>query len=105
MIHAACQHVREKTMSQSILITGGSGFIGSYLAMHLLEQGEHVVLFDRDPDLRRLTGFNVGPTDPTTPEYDPNDRFNKVKDRLTFVQGDVSMLPHVLALFDEHPPK
>ena len=33
-----------------ILITGGTGFIGSYLAKHLLEQGERVVLFDRNPD-------------------------------------------------------
>lgn len=74
-----------------ILITGGSGFIGSYLAMKLLEAGEHVVLFDRDPDLRRLTGFK--------------DRFDKVKDRVTFVQGDVSLLTHVLAIFDKHEPK
>ena len=39
-----------------ILITGGSGFIASYLAMTFLEAGEQVVLFDRDPD---LPGLNV----------------------------------------------
>jgi threonine 3-dehydrogenase len=76
-----------------ILITGGSGFIGSYLAMSLLEANAHerVVLFDRDPDLRRLTGFN--------------DRYNKVADRVTFVQGDLSLLAHVLSVFDTHEPK
>ena len=41
-----------------ILITGGSGFSASYLAMELLQAGEQVVLFDRYPDLRRLTGYN-----------------------------------------------
>src|SRR5258708_3164507 len=88
-----------------ILITGGSGFIASYLAIKLLEAGESVVLFDRDPDLRRLTGFNTGPIDPSDSKFDPNDRYNKVADRVTFVQGDLSLLPHVLALFDAHEPK
>lgn len=74
-----------------ILITGGSGFIGSYLAMALLEKGEHVVLFDRDPDQRRLTGFGPG--------------YDKVKDRVTFVQGDLSILAHTIAVFDNHKPK
>src|SRR3954462_6376182 len=60
-----------------ILITGSTGFIGSYLAMQLLEAGEQVVLFDRDPDMRRLTGFN--------------ERFNAGRDQLTF--GQVRRLP------------
>jgi threonine 3-dehydrogenase len=74
-----------------ILITGGSGFIASYLAMELLKAGEQIVLFDRDPDLRRLTGYN--------------DAYNKYKNQVTFVQGDLSILSHVLALFDKHEPK
>lgn len=78
-----------------ILITGGTGFIGSYLAMALMERGENVVLFDRDYDLRRIKGFGEA----------AGGRFDKVKDRLTFVQGDLSLLPHVLALFDTHQPK
>ncbi len=79
------------------LITGGTGFIGSYLAMALLERdpAANVVLFDRDPDTRRLSGFNS----PTAAK-----RYDHVKDRLTFVQGDLSLLPHVLALFDKHEP-
>src|SRR5438105_3618554 len=75
-----------------ILITGGTGFIGSYLAMVLLEQDkrQRVVLFDSNPDLRRLTGFG--------------DRYEKVKARLTFVQGDLSILADVLSVFDVHEP-
>src|SRR3954453_21617063 len=80
-----------KPNEKPIPITGGTGFIGSYLAMKLLEAGEQVVLFDRDPDMRRLTGFN--------------ERFNAVRDQLTFVQGDLSLLAHVLAVFDKHEPK
>ena len=76
---------------QPVLITGGTGFIASYLAMELLKRGEHVVLFDRDPDMRRLTGYK--------------DAYNMFAKQVTFVQGDVSLLPHVLAVFDAHTPK
>lgn len=76
-----------------ILITGGTGFIGSYLAMQLLEakgnENERVLVFDCNPDTRRLTGFN--------------ERYQKVKDRLTFIQGDLSSLELVLAVFDHQP--
>jgi hypothetical protein len=63
-----------------VLITGGSGFIGSYLAQSLLEDEkcDRVILFDRDPDLRRITGFGIDPR------------------RFTFVQGDLSIQNHVL---------
>jgi nucleoside-diphosphate-sugar epimerase len=72
-----------------VLITGGSGFIGSYLARHLIEQHEcdRVVLFDRDPDLRRVTGFGIDPS------------------RFTFVQGDLSLQDHVFEVFDRYPPR
>jgi nucleoside-diphosphate-sugar epimerase len=88
--------------AKTFLITGGTGFIGAYLAMSILEDTKNypdarVVLFDRDPDQRRLTGFAF-------PEQDAKDRYTPVKDRITFVQGDLSVLPHVLAVFDEHEP-
>jgi len=41
-----------------VLTTGGTGFIGSYLALALLRRGESVVLFDRDPDQRRIDDFD-----------------------------------------------
>jgi nucleoside-diphosphate-sugar epimerase len=75
-----------------ILITGGSGFIASYLAMYLAEKRkQNVVLFDRDPDLRRITEFGA--------------RYESIKHRITFVQGDLIVLEHVMALFDKHEPK
>ncbi|MGH8613670.1 MAG: NAD-dependent epimerase/dehydratase family protein, partial [Gammaproteobacteria bacterium] len=79
-------------MGNKILITGGTGFIASYLVMKLLEDDPttEVVLFDRDPDMRRLTGFKQ--------------RYDAVKERITFVQGDLSLLPHVLAVFDVNEP-
>lgn len=74
-----------------VLITGGTGFIGSYLAMDLLEKGKRVVLADRSYDLRRLVGFK--------------EKFEKVKDRLTFIQGDLSLSEHAHQWFDEFRPQ
>ena len=67
----------------SIMITGGTGFLGSYLARHLLlEKGaEDVVLFDRYPDLRKLEG---------------------IEDRVTVVEGDVLEPQELLAALDRH---
>jgi threonine 3-dehydrogenase len=85
--------MNQKHNDHPVLITGGTGFIGSYLAMALLENDRHerVVLFDRDPDIRRLKGFGA--------------RYEAVKDRITYVQGDLSLLQHVTAVFDVHEPK
>ncbi len=70
-------------------VPAGTGFIGSYHAMTLLERDKvRVILSDRDPDLRKLTGFEQG--------------FDKVKDRVAFVQGDLTVLNDVLELFDQH---
>jgi threonine 3-dehydrogenase len=77
-----------------ILITGGTGFIGSYLALTFLKQDQDVVVFDRNPDERRITQFK---------EYQQLDQIHK--NRLTFVQGDLTLLAHVLALFDTHEPR
>jgi threonine 3-dehydrogenase len=83
----------------TILITGGTGFIASYLAMNLLQSDPNtsVVLFDRNPDQRRLTGFKSSVAG-------VQDRYTPVKDRITFVQGDLTLFPHVLALFETHQP-
>jgi len=84
---------------RTILITGGTGFIGSNLAMRLLRADHHtrVVLFDRNPDMSRSTGFKSD-----VPGVE--DLYTPVKDRITFVQGDLTLFPHVLALFDNHKP-
>ena len=36
-------------MPDRVLITGGTGFIGSYVARALLDRGDEVVLFDLQP--------------------------------------------------------
>ncbi len=84
---------------RTVLITGGTGFIGSNLAMRLLEADDYteVVLFDRNPDASRLTGFKSD-----VPGV--KDRYTPVKNRITYVQGDLTLFPHVLALFDNHKP-
>jgi nucleoside-diphosphate-sugar epimerase/predicted acylesterase/phospholipase RssA len=76
--------------SQPVLITGGTGFIGSYLARELARRGEEVVLFDRNPDMIRIANFAD---------------YQNFKDRLTFVQGDLTLLPHVMEVFDNHLPR
>ena len=37
----------------NILITGGTGFIGSYIAKELLDEGNDVVCFDSSIDYER----------------------------------------------------
>ncbi len=67
----------------SILITGGTGFLGSYLARHLvLEKGiKDLVLFERYPNL---------------------DRIDEVKGQVTLVQGDVLEPQELLAAMKKY---
>jgi len=59
----------------SILITGGTGFIGSGIARTLVEKGEDVVLFDIAPRIEKVADIQ-----------------NKVK----IIQGDLKVWPEVL---------
>ena len=59
----------------SILITGGTGFIGAGLARRLVERGEDVVLFDIVPRIERVTD---------------------IKDKVKMVPGDLKVWPEVL---------
>jgi NAD(P)-dependent dehydrogenase (short-subunit alcohol dehydrogenase family) len=53
------------TSSESVLITGGAGFIGSHLASALLRRGSKVAILDDlndfyDPELKRLNLAEIG---------------------------------------------
>jgi UDP-glucose 4-epimerase len=66
----------------ALLITGGTGFLGSYLTRYALEAGEdRVVVLDKYADCARLAG---------------------VLDRVTLVEGDVADSETVRGLIDAH---
>jgi nucleoside-diphosphate-sugar epimerase len=47
------------TDTETVLVTGGTGFIGSYLAQALVEDGHEVVAFDASTDATRLERLGV----------------------------------------------
>lgn len=67
----------------SILITGGTGFLGSHLARHIVEQKgrDDVVLYDSLPVL---------------------DRISAIADRITVVRGDVLEIQSLLETMQRH---
>ena len=63
---------------KNILITGGAGFIGSHLAMELINRGYSVTVLDNlSPQIH---GENP---DVTSPLY------NSIKDKVNFIKGSV----------------
>jgi nucleoside-diphosphate-sugar epimerase len=46
-------------MTETVLVTGGTGFIGSYVAEDLLEQGHDVVAYDLSTDTRILEELGI----------------------------------------------
>jgi len=65
----------------SILITGGTGFIGAGLARKLVEKGEDVVLFDIAPRIERVAD---------------------IKDKVKVIQGDLKVWPEVMNVVKEN---
>ncbi len=62
---------------KKILITGGAGFIGSNLALKLIEKGHRVTVLDNLS--KQIHG--------TIPER--SQLYNKIKDKVIFIRGDV----------------
>src|SRR5439155_25180954 len=73
---------QELLRSMSFLVTGGTGFIGSYVVRCLLGHGEQVVCFDRRPDadVVRLFTSDVEVTD-----------------------GDIADREQLAVVFERHP--
>lgn len=65
----------------TIMITGGTGFIGAHLARRLLQAGERVVLFDAQPDRQAI---------------------QDMAERVTVVRGDVTVLQDLLHAIKTH---
>ena len=68
-------------MAETILITGGSGFIGLQLARRLMAEGDTVVVFDLKPPEPLSLGDNA-----------------------TFVRGDITNFSQVLNAVRDHRP-
>ena len=66
----------------SYLVTGGTGFIGSYVVRCLLEHGERAACFDRSPDPEVIGLFTS---------------------EVEIIAGDVSDRQQVAAIFQNHP--
>lgn len=67
----------------TVLVTGGTGFIGREVVRLLADRGEEVVAFSRDPSPSRL---------------------GELYDRCIPVAGDVGVFSHILNAVEEHKP-
>jgi UDP-glucose 4-epimerase len=65
----------------SVMVTGGTGFIGNRIVRKLVEQGEEVVCFDLAPPRA-----NLGP----------------YLDRIKVYRGDITQIPHLLEAINIH---
>ena len=65
----------------SVMVTGGTGFIGNRIIRKLLERGEEVVCFDLAPPRANLTPY---------------------LDRIKLYRGDVTQLPQLMEAINAH---
>lgn len=65
----------------SIMVTGGTGFIGGRIIRELVERGEEVVCFDLAP---------------------PRANLHPLLDRIQVYRGDITQIPHLLEAVNTH---
>lgn len=63
---------------KNVLITGGSGFIGSYLSLELIAKGYNVTVLDNMSE--QIHGK----------DYTKSELYNKIKDKVNFIHGTVT---------------
>jgi len=68
----------------SMIITGGTGFLGSQLAHLLVDRGEDIIIFDINLNLERI---------------------KEIKDKVKVIQGNLGNWAEVLNLVKEHRPQ
>ena len=65
----------------SIMVTGGTGFIGNRIIRKLVDRGEEVVCFDLAPPRANLESY---------------------LDRISLYRGDITQIPHLLEAINTH---
>jgi UDP-glucose 4-epimerase len=78
---------------RTILLTGGTGYIGSAIALHLIKQGYQVIIFDR----QEPRGFLSRACHLT-----PSEIYYGEEDQLLFCQGDYADSPLLSYIFDTY---
>jgi len=78
-----------------ILVTGGTGFIGSHLVRELVERGEVVVTMSRNPDFSVLKSFDVDLDNVKVARGDVTDMASFLK---TMKENDVDGIIHLASL-------
>ncbi len=83
-------------MGQRFLLTGGAGFIGSYITRELLAAGDEVILYDAF--INYVSSFE------NTYSVYMRERFRDIQDRVTMVRGNVTHKEYLRkALLDYKP--
>ena len=82
----------------SILLTGGTGYIGSHTAVELLTQGEDVVLVDNLSNSEREVVDRIAKITNKTPTFYEADVQDKAKMRELFQKEDIEAVIHFAGL-------
>lgn len=82
---------------ETVFITGGAGFLGSYITRKLLQQGYKVVVYDAFVQYSNpIDGFNT--------EAQIQRRFDGIKDKVVFVRGDTTHKSFLQKAVLQHKP-
>ena len=79
-----------------VLITGGAGFIGSYIVRELIEQGHEPIVLD-------IYAQYIPPTEEGYKEHRAN-RFKGILDKVTLERGDSSNFSVIYPIIKKHKP-